>query len=105
MCSPGRRPGPAPPVPDAAGKADAPGLTGEFRDDFFFLRIDTHEVDITGFEALEASTYLAHHWWTLAELTTTDQRIVSYGLAALMRDLVAGRIPADPVLLPWHHLG
>jgi 8-oxo-dGTP pyrophosphatase MutT (NUDIX family) len=90
-------------IATTGGKANIAWLSGEFRDDFFFLRIDAHEVDTSGFEALEASTYLSHRWWTIDELADTDQRIVPYGLAALMRDLIGGRIPAEPVRLPWHH--
>ncbi|GAA1970009.1 NUDIX hydrolase [Catenulispora subtropica] len=90
-------------VATTGGPADLGWLSGVFRDDFFFLRIDAHEVDISGFEDLEASTYVGHRWWTLDELAETDERIVPYGLAELMRDLTAGRIPAEPVRLPWHH--
>ena len=90
-------------VASTGGPASRPWLTGEFRDNFFFLRVDSHEVDTTGFEDLEASTVLGHRWWSVDELAATTERVVPHGLADLMRDLLAGRIPTEPVALPWRH--
>ena len=40
---------------------------------FFVARVDAHEVDTTGFSALEQQFVLDHRWWTRAELrATTD---------------------------------
>lgn len=90
-------------VATTGGPANLPGLTGEFRDDFFFLRVDSHTVDISGFEHLEASTFLEYRWWPVDELAATTEYVVPNGLAGLLRDLIAGRIPAETIELPWHH--
>lgn len=38
---------------------------------FFLLRVDSHEVDVSGFEELEASSISAHRWWSRDELRAT----------------------------------
>lgn len=38
---------------------------------FFVLRVDEHEVDISGFEELEASSIVEHRWWTRDDLRAT----------------------------------
>ena len=50
---------------------------GSYRqsEDFFLLRVVAHEVDSTGFTALEHSAVLGHRWWPRTELRTTDQRV------------------------------
>ncbi|NUP52417.1 MAG: NUDIX domain-containing protein [Catenulispora sp.] len=88
-------------VATTGGSAQFAAQPGRSRDEFFFLRVEAHEVDISGFEDLEASTFLRYRWWPLDELAATAERVVPDGLAALVRDLVAGRIPAEPVALAW----
>ena len=90
-------------VATTAGAADLGVVRGVFRDDFFFYRVAAHEVDTSGFEALEASTFVSHAWWSVAELEATTEWVVPNGLAALLRELVTGRVPDTPVELPWHH--
>jgi 8-oxo-dGTP pyrophosphatase MutT (NUDIX family) len=86
-----------------SGAADLGWLAGEFRDAFFFYRVSRHEVDIRGFEELEASTYVEHRWWSVSELAQTTETVLPNGLTALLRDLLAGTQPGEPVRLPWHH--
>jgi hypothetical protein len=54
-------------------------------------------------EELESSYHAGHRWWTAAELESTSEHVVPLGLVALLRDLLAGRLPDEPVRLPWHH--
>lgn len=91
------------PVAYTSGWADLGYAAGTFRDDFFFLRVDGHEVDDSGLEELERSYVIGHRWWALPELAGTDAAIVPNGLAGLLADLLAGRRGAGPVALPWHH--
>jgi 8-oxo-dGTP pyrophosphatase MutT (NUDIX family) len=91
------------PVAYTGGYADLGWASGHFRDDFFFHRTDRHEVDTSGFQALERGTITGHRWWTLAELAASDETVYPLRLAPLLRDLLAGRRPAGPVELPWHH--
>ncbi|MFI5801623.1 NUDIX hydrolase [Streptomyces sp. NPDC051561] len=92
-----------PKIAETSGYADLGWSAGVFQDDFFHLRITAHQVDTTRLEAHERKYHAGHHWWPLAELATTDAPVHPHGLAALAADLVAGRVPADPVQLPWHH--
>jgi 8-oxo-dGTP pyrophosphatase MutT (NUDIX family) len=77
--------------------------SGIFRDDFFLVRVDRHEVDTSAMEEFEAGNHLGERWWTVDELETTTDRVLPFGLAGLLTDLLAGRVAAEPVELPWHH--
>lgn len=60
------------------------------------------EVDTGRMEDLERSYHAGHRWWTVDEIEASGEAITPWGLAGLLRDLVAGRVPAEPVRLPWH---
>jgi hypothetical protein len=60
-------------------------------------------VDPSGLNEFEREHYRGHHWWTQAELAPAGEAISPSNLAALVADLIAGRLPAAPVALPWHH--
>jgi 8-oxo-dGTP pyrophosphatase MutT (NUDIX family) len=92
-----------PHVAIASGMVSFDWATGLFRDDFFFHRTDGHQVDTSGFEDFEASQITEFRWWPVDELAATQEIVYPSALAALMADLIAGRIPEQPVRLPWHH--
>lgn len=85
------------------GRADLGWAKGLFRDDFFLHRVVSHQVDTAGLTEFERRHYGGHHWWTQAELGATSETIYPHGLANLVNDLTARRVPASPVALPWHH--
>ncbi|MEO3743210.1 NUDIX domain-containing protein [Plantactinospora sp. B5E13] len=91
------------PVAYTTGYARMSWAEGIFRDDFFRYRVDSHLVDTDRMEALERGYHAGHHWWSVAELATTDEVVYPLELAPLLVELCAGRIPAQPVRLPWHH--
>jgi 8-oxo-dGTP pyrophosphatase MutT (NUDIX family) len=91
------------PVAFSGGHVDLEWARGVFRDDFFAHRVDSHEVDTAGMEELERGVVTGHRWWGLDELAGTTETVFPLGLAGLLADLVAGRRPAEPVELPWHH--
>ena len=92
------------PVADTGGYADLGWTAGTFRDDYFFHRVDAHEVDTSRMEEVGG-----RHARRLplvdrqAELTTTTETVWPLGLAGLLADLLAGRQAGRPVTLPWHH--
>jgi len=92
-----------PPIAVSTGYADLGWARGVFRDDYFYYRVDAHDVDTTGFEALERRHHAGHRWWTLDELTGTTETVYPFGLVPLISDLLADHIPQEPVRLPWHH--
>ncbi|MGS2647687.1 NUDIX domain-containing protein [Streptosporangium sp. LJ11] len=89
--------------------ARSSGLTwfGDIRvaavDSFFFLRVGEHTVDVSGQEELERSVISAHRWWTRHDLLTTREAVFPLGLGTLLAGFLAGDLPAEPILLPWHH--
>ncbi|GLZ05208.1 hypothetical protein Acsp03_26740 [Actinomadura sp. NBRC 104412] len=91
------------PVAVTSGYADLGWIRGTLRDDFFLYRTHAHEVDTAGQEDFERSQLTGHRWWTVDELATTQDLVYPLGLVPLLRELLAGRVPAEPVELPWHH--
>lgn len=92
-----------PAVAVTSGAADIGWLAGEFHDTFFFHRVSRYEINIRGFEELEASTYVEHRWWSVTELAQTTEQVVPNGLVPLLSELLTGGRPQAPVRLPWHH--
>ncbi|MEU6034236.1 NUDIX domain-containing protein [Actinomadura sp. NPDC047616] len=86
-----------------SGYADLGWAKGLFREDFFLHRTAAYEIDTSGFETLERDQITDHRWWTLDELRSADEPVYPLGLAPLLVDLLAGRVPDEPVRLPWHH--
>ncbi|MCO5992494.1 NUDIX hydrolase [Actinoallomurus rhizosphaericola] len=91
------------PVATTSGYAEFSWAKGLFRDDFFLYRVTAHEVDTGGLQPYEVKQLTGHRWWTVDELAATTEAVYPFGLVPLLRDLLAGRRPAEPVLLPWHH--
>ncbi|WP_412539208.1 NUDIX domain-containing protein [Longispora sp. K20-0274] len=87
----------------ATGRADLGWANGLFRDDFYLHRVDRHEVDTSGLTEFEWTHQTGFRWWTAAELAATDEAIFPRGLAELLPDLIAGRLPDPPAALTWHH--
>ena len=88
-------------VATRSGYAELPWARGVFRDDYFHYRVDRHEVDVSRQQDYEVKMHAGHHWWSIPELTGTTETIFPPGLPPLLTDLVADRIPAEPVVLPW----
>jgi hypothetical protein len=86
-----------------AGTADLGWANGLFRDDFFLCRVSTHDVNTAGQTDCERQHYAGHRWWTHSDLAATDEIVYPNNLAALVADLISGRMPATPIALPWHH--
>ncbi|MEV4093696.1 NUDIX hydrolase [Streptosporangium saharense] len=73
------------------------------QDSFFLLRTSGGEIDESGMEDLERSLIERSRWWSLPELRATRERVIPLGLVALLEGLLSGAVPAEPVVLPWHH--
>ena len=93
-----------PQIAVAAGHLDIPGwLSGVFREDYFFHRLPSAAatVDTSGLLRYESDAIHEYRWWSAEELAMTDQTVYPLGLAGLLGDLLEGRIPEQPVTLPW----
>lgn len=51
---------------------------------FFVLRIDSHVVDISGFQEVEASSIVEHRWWSREALRATEETIYPGCLVELL---------------------
>ena len=71
------------------------------RERYFVVRLPDATVDTSRLAETEDNPVLGTRWWTLAELESTAERIEPRGLAEVARDIVAGTIPASPVVLNW----
>lgn len=58
---------------------------------------DGGEYDPQGLEALEAAAFLGARWWTLEELIEADLNTVPVRLLEFLPDLMAGKIPSEPI--------
>ncbi|GAA3230665.1 NUDIX hydrolase [Nonomuraea helvata] len=77
------------------------GLLMRSEHHFFFHRVPTLKVDISGMEEFERSRLDCFHWWTLDELRSATEPVLPVDLPRLLERLVAGDVPKDPVLLAW----
>jgi 8-oxo-dGTP pyrophosphatase MutT (NUDIX family) len=58
---------------------------------------DGGEFDPQGLEALEAAAFKGAKWWTLDELLASQEPTVPVRLREFLPDLVAGKIPDEPI--------
>jgi 8-oxo-dGTP pyrophosphatase MutT (NUDIX family) len=58
--------------------------------EFFLVRIGTWQVDTAGFEEVERNSVDDHRWWTVDELTATQERYYPRNLLDLLRGLLEG---------------
>ncbi|MFW5418225.1 NUDIX domain-containing protein [Nocardiopsis sp. CNT-189] len=92
-----------PEVAETSGYADLGWARGVFRDVFFHHRAAGHRVDAGGRLPDERRHLDGHRWWTAEEIAGIAEEVHPHGLAGLVAGLAAGRVPAEPLRLPWHH--
>jgi 8-oxo-dGTP pyrophosphatase MutT (NUDIX family) len=68
---------------------------------YFFARVATDHVDLSGQDEWELRDLLELRWWGVDELRTTGDLVYPVGLADLFTRLLRGDIPRTPVRLPW----
>jgi 8-oxo-dGTP pyrophosphatase MutT (NUDIX family) len=68
-----------------------------FENHYYFLRAEDFDPDVSGWEEIERGLIAEHRWWSAAELAATAETIHPPGLPRLLPDLLAGRLPAEPV--------
>ena len=68
---------------------------------FFGWRADRFDPTTDGWTELERELHASWRWWTPAELEATSEAVLPAGLADVVRDVAAGRVPSPPVELPW----
>ena len=51
------------------------GTTYRQAEDYYVVRVDAHDVDVSGFSELEHRFVLGHRWWHLDEIRTTSDTV------------------------------
>lgn len=64
------------------------GRTVRQHSTFFLARVDSHEVDVSGFEEVEATSIFEHRWWRVEELRATSEVVYPECLAELLAGLL-----------------
>lgn len=56
---------------------------------YFLVRLPHFELSTAGWTEVEQATVTGHHWWSVAELRATDQKVFPLGLADLLEKHVS----------------
>jgi 8-oxo-dGTP pyrophosphatase MutT (NUDIX family) len=72
-----------------------------FKECYVLARCDGGEPNRDGWNAFERELIDDIRWWTVPDLQATTDRVFPPGLALRLPDLIAGRLPAEPTLIPW----
>ena len=67
------------------------------RERFYLVRVDLHEVDVSGWDDFERIFMGEHRWWTVSEIQASADEFAPHRLGDLLADLVNGDIPSEPV--------
>jgi len=57
--------------------------------DYFLVRVDSWQVDVSGFDDIERATVDGHRWWSAEELRATAERFYPVRLPDLLDSLAA----------------
>jgi 8-oxo-dGTP pyrophosphatase MutT (NUDIX family) len=69
---------------------------------FYLVRTRAPQVAMFNIPTVEErSAILGHRWWSVEEITSSSEIFFPPGLAELIAPIVAGRIPAEPVLIAF----
>lgn len=77
------------PVWHEVAEFDFKGTRFRQEQDYFFLRVGTPHVRAGSLTDEEATVVTGHRWWTIDELTSTDESIYPEHLPGLLRRLTA----------------
>jgi 8-oxo-dGTP pyrophosphatase MutT (NUDIX family) len=61
--------------------------------DFYLVRVDSWEVDLSRLDDVERRSTDAHRWWSVPELSATTEQIYPVELPALLTRLLRGERP------------
>jgi ADP-ribose pyrophosphatase YjhB (NUDIX family) len=67
------------------------------REGFYLVRVEQHDVDVSGWDDFERNFMGEHRWWTIGEVQTSDDEFAPHRLGHFLADVVNGRIPTEPV--------
>ena len=73
------------------------GRQHEWRSRYFLTRVADLNVDVRNMEKGEREALRGHRWWSLSEIEASSQTFSPPRLAELLRPLLAGDLPAEPI--------
>jgi 8-oxo-dGTP pyrophosphatase MutT (NUDIX family) len=76
-----------------------PDETVLFHIRYFVVEVPASKVDITNLLEHERAIYRAHRWWTVEALEESDESFLPPGLPDLLRPIVAGTLPPQPIII------
>lgn len=75
------------------------GRTYDFDERFYVVQVGSDAVDPGNQTTWEQEVVTQHRWWTLDELTQTDEVLAPRRLAELIVPILAGTYPPEPMVL------
>ena len=66
---------------------------------YFVVDVPASEVDISNLLEDERAIYRDHRWWTVEEIEQSNEIVLPPGLADLLRAIILGRLPPQPLVL------
>jgi 8-oxo-dGTP pyrophosphatase MutT (NUDIX family) len=67
---------------------------------FFVVFVPTTIVSLANLLPYEQNLHQAYHWWSHQELGQSSEQFMPVGIAALIKPLLSGDIPSEPITLP-----
>jgi len=67
------------------------------RECFYLVRVEQHEVDVSGWDDFERIFMGEDRWWTISEVQASNDEFAPHRLGDFLADLVNGRIPTEPI--------
>jgi len=64
---------------------------------FYLVRVDQHDVDVTGWDEFERTFLGEHRWWTIGEIEVSGDEFAPRRLAHFLAAVVDGYLPSEPV--------
>ncbi len=75
------------------------GIKVHTNESWFFTRVKSFEIDISGFSEIEHRSFVENRWWTSQELSATNEALTPRRLATLFKDLLLNGAPEVPIEL------
>jgi 8-oxo-dGTP pyrophosphatase MutT (NUDIX family) len=67
------------------------------RERFYLVRVEQHDVDVTGWDDFERNFMGEHRWWTIDEVESSTDEFAPHRLGHFLADIVKGRMPSEPL--------
>jgi 8-oxo-dGTP pyrophosphatase MutT (NUDIX family) len=64
---------------------------------FYLVRVGEILIDSSGLDPAEVEAVRGHRWWTVDEIERAQETFAPKRLAALLRPLLAGALPGEPI--------